>query len=170
MHRRKFIAGLVLKNDWRAGIELGVGKGLTYLYLLRNCSELYMVGVDLWEPSGHYQGIDHDGTSWTAEDHTANKRKVRAAANEFGGRSMIFRLSTLDAAECFSDDTFDFVFIDADHSYGGVKADIEAWRPKIHPGGMLIGHDIDWIGVKRAVDELCPNYEKGPDNLWYIRI
>lgn len=170
MHRRKFIAEKVIENDWRHGVELGVAKGLTYLYLLEHCPELYMLGVDLWKPNGYYRGIANDGTSWSADNHKTNERMVRFLAQEFRDRSTIWKMSTLKAAEDIPDETFDFVFIDADHSYSGVIADIEAWRSKIRPGGMLIGHDIDWQTVRRAVKQLCPNYEKGPDNLWYITI
>jgi cephalosporin hydroxylase len=51
------------------------------------------------------------------------------------------------------------VFIDSDHSYERVCADIKAWMPIVRPGGMLCGHDYDsagqaHCGVKQAVDEL----------------
>ena len=50
-------------------------------------------------------------------------------------------------------------FIDADHSYETVIADIKAWMPKIMAAGVLCGHDYspsghDHAGVKQAVDEL----------------
>jgi hypothetical protein len=35
----------------------------------------------------------------------------------------------------------DLVFIDGDHSYEGVRADYEHWRPFIKPGGRLLFHD-----------------------------
>ena len=62
---------------------------------------------------------------------------------------------------CFTDDgmyheedfdgSIDMVFIDASHEYEDVKADIEAWRPKARR--LICGHDYNWPGVKRAVDE-----------------
>ena len=56
---------------------------------------------------------------------------------------------------------FDLAFIDADHSYVGCWGDIQAYWPKIKPGGILAGHDYAYnrndctFGpmVKRAVDE-----------------
>jgi cephalosporin hydroxylase len=50
-------------------------------------------------------------------------------------------------------------FLDADHDYESVLADIKAWMPKVAAGGVLCGHDYnssgwDHVGVKDAVDEL----------------
>ena len=55
-------------------------------------------------------------------------------------------------------EAFDFVFIDADHSYEAVRADILAYRPLVKRGGILAGHDYapKWEGVRQAVDELLP--------------
>lgn len=36
----------------------------------------------------------------------------------------------------------DFLFIDGDHSYDGVKADFEMYSPLVRPGGMIAFHDI----------------------------
>lgn len=55
---------------------------------------------------------------------------------------------------------FDFAFIDADHSYAGVRADWLGWSHLIRPGGIVAFHDT-WPnhdrhepGVVRWVDEL----------------
>ncbi len=56
-----------------------------------------------------------------------------------------------DAAADFEDASLDAVFIDANHSVEAVRKDIAAWLPKIKPGGMLCGHDIDESGVAAAV-------------------
>jgi len=53
------------------------------------------------------------------------------------------------------------VFIDANHSYEYVLADIIAWYPKIKIGGILCGHDyfdVDTpgrghVGVTKAIKE-----------------
>ena len=34
------------------------------------------------------------------------------------------------------------IFIDGDHSYEAVRADLAAWEPKLVPGGILAGHDF----------------------------
>jgi predicted O-methyltransferase YrrM len=46
-----------------------------------------------------------------------------------------------EAAAQFDDQTFEYVFIDADHAKPAITADITAWLPKLAPGGVLAGHD-----------------------------
>ncbi len=68
------------------------------------------------------------------------------------------------------------VFLDGDHEYEGVAADIEAWYPKTQK--LLCGHDYnhpDYPGVAKAVDEIFGHRmaSAGPGNLqaiWTVRI
>lgn len=56
----------------------------------------------------------------------------------------------------FNEKKLDWVYIDAGHSYEEVKADFEAWFPKVRSGGIVSGHDYgdnDCIGVKEFIDE-----------------
>lgn len=69
---------------------------------------------------------------------------------------------SVKAAARFANSSVDFVWIDADHSYDGVRKDIFAWLPKIKPGGLIAGHDYydqpeKNNFVQSAIDELFPN-------------
>ena len=65
------------------------------------------------------------------------------------------RACSVDAAERFEDASLDLVYIDAQHDYANVLADIHAWRPKVRPGGYVTGHDFgppcSCRGVRNAV-------------------
>lgn len=71
------------------------------------------------------------------------------------------RMTSLEAAQLYEDGSLDFVFIDAQHDYASVKADIAAWAPKVRPGGFLAGHDFNPAtpngDVERAVLETFPD-------------
>lgn len=63
----------------------------------------------------------------------------------------------------FQDGSFDFIYIDGDHSYEGVQRDIRAATSKLVERGFLIFNDYTYwspvecmpYGVIRAVNELC---------------
>jgi len=63
----------------------------------------------------------------------------------------------------FPDGYFDFIYVDGDHSYQGVKRDIQAAKSKIKNQGFLIFDDYTYwspvecmrYGVTQAVNELC---------------
>lgn len=50
---------------------------------------------------------------------------------------------------------FDIIFIDADHSYHGVKKDIENFSEFLNPSGFLVFHDTQICpGVNQAINDL----------------
>lgn len=65
------------------------------------------------------------------------------------------RLSSKEASKTFEDETLDFIFIDAGHSYEDVYEDLRCWFPKLKKGGFFAGHDYSsaWPGVVKAVQE-----------------
>ena len=63
------------------------------------------------------------------------------------------RQESLVAAKQFSR-PIDFLFVDGWHEYHGVKADTDAWLPKVKSGGIVVYHDSGWApGVKRVLEE-----------------
>lgn len=54
--------------------------------------------------------------------------------------TLIKALST-DAARRFDDGYFDWVYLDALHTYDAVVQDLRAWWPKLREGGLLSGDD-----------------------------
>lgn len=58
--------------------------------------------------------------------------------------------------------TVDFLFIDGDHEYEGVRRDFELYEPLVAPGGLIAFHDVNeshWPGVIRLWNELKPGRE-----------
>jgi len=68
-------------------------------------------------------------------------------------RLQICRAPSDQAAAIFEDLSLDFVMIDAAHDFQNVMADINAWWPKIRPGGTMAGDDYYFKGVRQAVNE-----------------
>lgn len=59
----------------------------------------------------------------------------------------------------FAEKTIDFLFIDGDHSYEGVRQDFEMYSPLVTPGGYIGFHDISYIDdVARFWNEVKPRF------------
>lgn len=101
------------------------------------------------------------------------------------GQIRPFLMDSIEAANFFKEDYFDFIFIDASHDYESVKADIEAWYPKLKSGGIISGHDCEqreWDekyigidvhdhvhhGVIKAVNEFFNGEFNIDERIWWV--
>ena len=62
--------------------------------------------------------------------------------------------------ELYPDNDVDFLFIDGDHSYGGVKADFDNYTPLVRSGGLIVLHDVCGLPeVSKFWQEIKPKYK-----------
>lgn len=155
---------------YRSYVEVGVYTGASCAFLAQQlifrekAFELY--AVDLWDKVN--LETDYDRKIGTPIWNEFVDRLRREGLEE---RVKVLRMESAKAATEFEDGSVDFVFIDANHSYEHVKADIEAWRPKVRTGGLLSGHDYgEPCGVKQAVDELLAGQISLMGTCWYTFI
>jgi hypothetical protein len=135
----------ILLNN--VGAEVGVLYGDTSDYLLRSFPSLSLISIDPFLP---YKEVDGERS---AEEMARFESIAGMRLREHGTRSKLFKATSLEVAGEMAPGKLDFVFIDANHSYEAVKEDLEAWYPKIRKGGLFSGHDYQWEGVRKAVDE-----------------
>lgn len=148
------------KDQPSTWVEVGVFHGQSLCWLgvetINSGKPVTIIGVDNFAGwPGVAQG---DALRESFEDNVAPLRAI------LNGQFRWIVGESVKTASQFDDNTIDVVWLDADHSYDAVKADIRAWWPKVREGG-LIGGD-DWAyghGVKDAVDFCFPNgYELLP--------
>lgn len=73
-----------------------------------------------------------------------------------GDKVQLIISDSVSASKLLPDASLEWVHLDARHDYASVKADIDAWLPKVKTGGWLSGDDYDrdkWPEVVSAVDE-----------------
>jgi predicted O-methyltransferase YrrM len=103
-------------------------------------------------------GGTHDGQAEMDAIHRSVVERFRS--NIERGQVHVQRSRSLVAAASFADGCLDWVYIDGDHTYEAVKADLDAYYRTVKPGGFLAGDDYGvpgWWGdgVTRAVDEFA---------------
>ena len=135
-------------------VELGVAEGLHSRDLCEQGYKL-VISVDAWE-TRNQKGDGGSPQSW----HNANYTVACQLLRPYGGRSKILRGPTTQMAQYVPDESVDLVYVDADHSYEGVKNDILAWWPKLKSGGYFAFHDYEMeaYGVKQAVQEFAAQH------------
>jgi hypothetical protein len=162
----------VNEYNWTKGAELGVHDGVNFKYLVQNCPNLELIGVDLYEAQPDNNGPEkwtpgENGHLWKHEDYYND---VKSFCEKYPGKAHIFKDYTTNVADKFENETFDFVFVDADHGYEGCLRDIKAWAPKVKKGGRVIGHDIHFPSVKQAVTEYFGenSWHVEDDFIWWV--
>ncbi len=122
--------------------EIGTDQGNFARYLLDTCSpkELHIFEIDV-------SRIDPDNLKQGKADGVVKVHEGNSSA--------------LIAA--MPDKYFDWIYVDGDHLYEGVKRDIEAAATKVKDGGFLVFNDyatwsptsMSHCGVAKAVNEFC---------------
>ena len=87
----------------------------------------------------------------------------------YGDAILLIIADSVAASRFFGDASLAWVHLDARHDYAGVKADIQAWLPKVRAGGWLSGDDFDeikWPEVVKAVRDLLPGAKAWSTQQW----
>ena len=129
--------------------EVGVWRGdFSKQILSKKPSELHL--IDPWIHQ------EHEWVEWAKGKRVADA--YNHVKNIFSKEDCvsIHRKNSNDMN--FGSNYFDWVYIDADHSYDSVVQDLNHWFPQVKKGGFLCGDDYLWghkltEGPKRAVDE-----------------
>ena len=158
---------MVCELGARRIIEIGTARGGTlYLWLQAASADATVVSVDL--PGGEFGG------AYPACRIPFYQSFARDGQDLHLLRDDSHQTQTFNSVkQLFADQPVDFLFIDGDHTYEGVKTDFEMYGPLVRPGGLIAFHDTlprpDFpdIEVYRFWDELKEQYDTsdliGPD-------
>ena len=129
------------KEDWFKGED-----GLWHIH----GSDYYLSESVYKEREHFFYGGSHYANTLDIFNDIVGKVNIRSHITAFKGNSSAYMEKPGRHAK------FRMVFIDGDHTYQGVKKDIEALSGAIVPGGYICFHDYcsSFPGVIKAVDEL----------------
>ena len=137
------LLGLVERMRPATVVEIGTATGGT-LFMLTQVApdDATIVSVDL--PGGRLggatSGMRHDYPPWRTRLYEGFAREgqiVRALRANSQDPATVD-----DVRRLLGDRTIDFLFIDGDHSYDGVRRDFELYSPLVREGGLVAFHDI----------------------------
>jgi len=135
-------------GDDLIGIEIGVLKGENIYMLLDQLPNVKkIIGIDNYEAHTDYDTVR------TVEDMKNYEEVAKENLERFGERYSIIKEKSSDAAILFEPETIDFILIDGDHSYDGVKADLTAYYPLLKKRGHMFIHDTFSQDVFNAVSD-----------------
>ena len=139
------------------GAEVGVQRGEFSAILAATWGGHRLILTDSWLHRDESEYQSNANVSQESQDNNYGYVWTRFSRDL---RIEIVRGLSPDTSVVVDDGELDWVYLDADHSYEAVMADLAAWVPKVRRGGIVAGHDyVDGMingsdfGVKRAVDE-----------------
>jgi len=130
------LINILEKNKPRYVLEIGTARGGTLLLWTRAASaKATIISIDL--PGGPFGG----GYPWLRsiiyKKWSKNRQRIILI------REDSHRVETLKKVkEILGKAKLDFLYIDGDHTYEGVKKDFEMYAPLVKRGGIIAFHDI----------------------------
>lgn len=134
--------------------ELGTFKGDFLDFIYKTTDPQEVVSVDLFEGINH--SGDKDGQNivhCNLNDEYSNLLSKYDKTNV-----KIIKGDVQKVLSDFPDEYFDVIYIDADHSFDSVYADLNLSYKKTKKGGIISGHDFKkekFFGVYLAVNKFC---------------
>lgn len=137
--------------------EVGTMRGDFAKVLLKEIEPKELHIIDLFESKDYFQG------SFTAEEQYKFVED-RFLDEIVSGKVVIKKGYSWDALNDYPDKYFDFIYVDACHSYDAVKKDLKQTALKIKDNGIIAMNDYKvepGYGVIEATNEFCVqhNYE-----------
>ena len=130
---REDLADTFAAFGYRRGAEVGVERGLYAEVLCQAIPGLQLFCIDAWKTYREYR------------EHVTQEKLdgfYRDTGRRLAGyQATLIRAWSVDAARTIPDGWLDFVYLDGNHIYQQVTADLAAWAPKVRIGGMVSGHD-----------------------------
>lgn len=140
---REDMAELLFELNLKKAVEVGVAAGNFSATIMAGNPQLKMWGVDPYEPYTGYKDYVRRDTFSELE------RGAHERLDKYPGYEFIKKYSK-EASEMFEDESLDFVYLDANHTYDFVTEDLELWTPKVKKGGIMAGDDYARIRARNG--------------------
>lgn len=135
-----------LSNQTKLVVELGSWLGLSTRFIASRAPRAAVIAIDHWQGSPEHQQDPKYSALLPVlyETFLANCWSERA-------RIVPVRTGTIEGLERVARSGLypDIFYVDADHGFEGVSADLQAIQ-RLFPQAIIVGDDWNWEGVRRA--------------------
>jgi hypothetical protein len=147
VNKKKIWEPFMRKYNCKVICEVGVCRGINFELMIKH-SPKEAVAIDAWIND---EVISRNDVAFPQPelDRQYEDFKKAMADKPF---VKIYRDYSFNVVKNFEDGYFDFVFIDADHTFNGCLRDIEDWYPKVKKGGVLLGDDYRVAKLRTGVE------------------
>ncbi len=150
MENREELAKHFAELKFNKGAEIGTERGYFAKTLLDANPKLKLSCIDAWTVYKGYR--DHTRQDKLDRYYEETKKLLKPYT------CTIIKGWSMDAVKQFKDESLDFVYLDANHSFRYIIDDVDTWSKKVHKGGIVAGHDYNShrssveCQVKTAID------------------
>lgn len=148
-------------------LEIGTWCGFTALAMAATGANVICVDT--------FQGSDPQTAqrAGTLRGTTLDRFLCNAIALQPRGSVVGLVGDSVHISKLMPDGVLDLIFVDGAHEQDAVTADLDAWWPKLRPGGVFCGHDIGQPSVSVPViakgAAIGRTLETLPDQTWRLR-
>lgn len=141
-------------------VEIGSFKGKSSAFmaveLVNSGKKVQFDCIDPCKLMSHYADAatanPEEWDGYSAEEFHKRLESVKGYYN-------LVQLTSTEASATYADKSIDFIMIDGDHTYEGVKNDVLNFLPKMKSGGIMTGDDAWDQGVWQAVTDALPHLD-----------
>jgi hypothetical protein len=147
---------VINENHYKNVAEVGIGYGTHAKYILRTTQidRLYLIDPTQYYPNDSFA----DDIMSTVPDVPGNHFNelyglINNYLDEYRDKYIWYRTESLSITnDQIKDESLDCIFIDGDHTYDAVLADLTFWWKKLRVGGQILGDDYSMESVSNAVN------------------
>ncbi len=127
-------------------VEVGVWKGDFSIEIWNVSRPKLLVLVDSWKFNENVRGCAPQVNGEEPLNQEFFDQAKQDTYNKFQKEKnvKILDMNSTNASSNYEDYYFDYIYLDAEHTYKAVTNDLNLWYPKLKKNGVLFGDDYYW--------------------------